>query len=84
MPNCELCEREVKETTKHHLVPKQKGGKHGAIANLCRACHSTLHRTFSNTELAKHYNTISKLQEAEALQKYLKWIKTKKIERLKF
>ena len=24
---CELCERETTEITKHHLIPKEKGGK---------------------------------------------------------
>ena len=84
MPKCELCEREVQSCTRHHLTPKQKGGKHGATANLCRACHSTLHHTFSNAQLARHYNTIGKLKSADALAKYLAWIKDKKIERLKF
>ena len=84
MPYCQLCEREVEKTTKHHLTPKQHGGKYGPTADLCRACHNTLHNTFSNKELASTLNTISLLQTSEKLQKYLNWIKNKKIEKLRF
>jgi len=84
MPQCELCKREVERTSRHHLTPKQKGGKHRPTANLCQPCHKTLHHTFNNTELAKSYNTIEKLQKAEALQKYLHWIKDRDIQRLSF
>lgn len=84
MPVCELCRREVEKTSRHHLTPKQKGGKYGATANLCQPCHKTIHHTYSNAELAKSYHTIEKLQEAEGLQKYLHWIKDRNIQRLSF
>lgn len=79
---CELCEREVQELSRHHLVPREEGGRYGATAELCQPCHSTLHLTFSNRELAVHYNSIPALQKAEQLQKYLKWVKTKRLERI--
>lgn len=84
MAICTLCGREVEHTTKHHLVPKEKGGKYGPTADLCQPCHRTIHNTFSNKELAQKYNTIENLQSAEALQKYLHWIRKRKIERLNF
>ena len=83
MDTCELCEREVESISKHHLIPKQKGGTFGPIANLCAACHSTLHNTYTNQELALLYNSVEKLKEAEALQKYLKWIRKQSKERIK-
>lgn len=79
---CALCEREVNKVTYHHLIPKQKGGKHTDTVPLCQPCHTTLHVTFSNTELANRYNSIPLLQEAEPLQKYLTWIKNKRIEKI--
>jgi hypothetical protein len=79
---CVLCERQVQMVTYHHLVPKQKGGKHTETVPLCQPCHTTIHVTFSNAELATIYNTIPALQAAERLQTYLKWIKTKRIERI--
>jgi 5-methylcytosine-specific restriction enzyme A len=79
---CELCGRVVDELSRHHLVPREEGGRYGATAELCQPCHSTLHLTFSNRELALFYNTIPALQNAEELQKYLKWVKTKRLERI--
>lgn len=81
---CELCEREVEKTTKHHLVPKQKGGKYGPTVDLCQPCHSTLHHTFSNKELAQHFNNLDALKSAEKLQNYLTWIRKRNIQRLTF
>ncbi|MFT2009593.1 HNH endonuclease [Pontibacter sp. 13R65] len=79
---CELCEREVQHLSRHHLVPREEGGRYGPTAELCQPCHSTLHLTFSNQELATLYNSISALKAAEALQKYLKWVKDRPIERI--
>ncbi|WP_026463203.1 hypothetical protein [Adhaeribacter aquaticus] len=80
---CELCNREVSFVTKHHLLPKQEGGKHTETVGLCQPCHSTIHLTFSNQELARSFRTIQDLQKAEALQKYLNWIKNKNIDKIK-
>ncbi len=79
---CELCGREVNYLTRHHLVPREEGGRYGATAELCQPCHSTLHLTFNNRELATLYNSIPALQQAEGLQKYLKWVRNKSIERI--
>jgi hypothetical protein len=82
LSQCALCEREVHKVTYHHLIPKQKGGKHTDTVPLCQPCHTTLHVTFSNAELATIYNSIPALQAAEPLQKYLNWIKNKRIEKI--
>ncbi len=79
---CELCGRDVSALSRHHLVPREEGGRYGATAELCQPCHSTLHLTFNNKELALFYNSIPALQLAEPLQKYLKWVKTKRLERI--
>ena len=79
---CELCGREVQILSRHHLVPREEGGRYGATAELCQPCHSTVHLTFSNRDLASVYNSIPALQQAEALQKYLKWVRTKRIQRI--
>ncbi len=79
---CALCGREVKTVTYHHLIPKQKGGKHTETVPLCQPCHTTLHSTFSNAELATSYNSIPALQSAATMQKYLQWIKNKPLERI--
>ncbi len=80
---CELCNREVSFVTRHHLLPKEEGGRYSDTVNLCQPCHSTVHLKFSNLELAKDFNTITALQNAERLQKYLTWIKTKNIDKIR-
>ena len=83
MPVCALCDRTVKKITRHHLVPKQKGGTDEDVILLCQPCHKTLHATFSNTELVQTYNTLEQLRAAEPLQRYLKWIRKRDIEHLR-
>ncbi|MHA6248790.1 HNH endonuclease [Pontibacter sp. CAU 1760] len=79
---CELCGREAQSLSRHHLVPREEGGRYGATAALCQPCHSTVHLTFSNRELALLYSSIPALQEAEALQKYLNWVRGKRVQRI--
>ena len=80
---CALCEREVSYITYHHLIPKAEGGKHTDQIPLCQPCHSTIHRTYSNKELAKVFNSVQTLKTSDKLQKYLIWIKKQTIERIK-
>lgn len=80
---CILCEREVSFITLHHLTPKQEGGKHSLKIPLCQPCHSTIHNTYTNKELAKNYNSIETLKKSEHLKGYLKWIKKQSIEVLR-
>jgi len=82
MLHCELCGREVARTSKHHLLPKQRGGKHTTTVDLCQPCHGTIHRTFTNAELARRHTTIESLQNAEEMAVYLEWIRKRCVERL--
>ena len=82
MTHCELCEREVERTSQHHLLPKQKGGKHTQTVALCQPCHKTIHRTFTNTQLARNYTTIEALREATEMLNYLEWIRKRRVERI--
>ena len=79
---CELCRREVENLSRHHLVPREEGGKYGPTAELCQPCHSTIHLLLDNRELAREYNSIPALQTAEPLQKYLRWVRNKRIARI--
>jgi hypothetical protein len=40
---------------------------------ICGLCHSTIHRFFTNIELAENYNTIEKLLANEKFYKYARW-----------
>lgn len=80
---CGLCEREVQHTSRHHLVPREEGGRHGPTVALCQPCHSTVHLLLDNRELARRYGTIELLRGAEELQKYLYWVRRSKVERIR-
>ncbi|MBR7950384.1 restriction endonuclease [Microvirga sp. STR05] len=79
---CALCERQVQHTSRHHLVPREEGGRHGPTADLCQPCHSTIHLLLDNKELARCYHTIDALRTAEPLQKYLHWVRRSRVERI--
>lgn len=80
---CGLCEREVQSTTRHHLVPREEGGRYGPVVELCQPCHSSVHRFLSNRALARQYCTVEALRGAEELQTYLNWIRRQRVERIR-
>lgn len=80
---CGLCERAVQQTSRHHLVPREEGGRHGETVDLCQPCHSSVHRFLTNRALARHYHTVEALRRAEELQGYLGWIRKKKVEKIR-
>ena len=79
---CELCDREVTKLYRHHLIPKQRGGKKGPVSMLCWSCKDMVHILFTNKELEREYNTIELLKSIDKIQKYIKWIKKQKNERV--
>lgn len=86
---CELCEREVTEITRHHLIPQTRHRNRrnkrdfarsdvkGRIALLCRPCHGNIHATFTNKELERRLNTIEALREEPAIERFTNWIRTR-------
>jgi 5-methylcytosine-specific restriction protein A len=79
---CALCERNVRHVSRHHLVPREEGGRHGPVADLCQPCHSTVHLLLSNRDLARKYPSIEALRGAEELQKYLHWVRRSRVEHI--
>jgi len=73
LSTCELCDRQVSETTRHHLTPKSEGGL--ITVALCPTCHQTLHRFFSNQTLAKEFSSIEALQNDPEIAQYLSWVR---------
>ena len=86
---CELCNRQASNLTKHHLIPKMRHRNkrvqkmftreqmHEQILVVCRACHSYLHRTISEKELALKYNTKQALLSHPEIRKFVSWLATK-------
>ena len=79
---CGLCERPVQQTSRHHLVPREEGGRYGETVDLCQPCHSSVHRFLTNRELARQYPTVETLRAAEELQGYLSWIRKNRVEKI--
>ena len=79
---CQLCERLVQRTSRHHLIPREEGGRYGPTVDLCQPCHSSVHLLLTNRQLARQYHTVEELRQAEELQKYLHWIRRNRVERI--
>lgn len=78
--NCQICQRPLVEGPSidvHHLIPKLKGGRKGPTVVLHAVCHTKIHSVFTESELAKKYNTIEKLLEHEEIQKFAQWVSKK-------
>jgi len=83
--NCGFCNR-LKELTFHHYIPKTLHTNklfkklfdklymktHGV--DLCKDCHKTVHKFWTEKELGKEYNTKEKIINDPKFKKYLKWI----------
>ncbi|MEN1727742.1 MAG: hypothetical protein AAGJ52_04810 [Pseudomonadota bacterium] len=86
---CELCSRQVRELTRHHLIPQTRHKnrrnkrdfdrvevKH-RIALLCRPCHAHLHATIPNKTLEREFNTVEALITHPEIKRFVDWIAQK-------
>ena len=46
--------------------------------NICRRCHTGLHRLYDEMTLAKQFNTIERLRADEAVQRHCAWVAKQK------
>ena len=76
-PVCPLCDRKIPPSQRdaHHLVPKSKGGRHTEY--LHRICHRQIHALFTETELARQFNSVDALLAHPEMAHFLAWVKTK-------
>jgi hypothetical protein len=74
---CALCRRPFNRPhlTRHHCLPRQKGGAVEDIELLCAQCHGMVHATYTNATLAVLYPTIEQLRAAPELVPYLRWVR---------
>ena len=81
---CALCGRDIPPAleSRHHLVPKLKGGKSNAenIVVLHRPCHDKVHAVFTEGQLARDYNTIEALLGHPEIDKFARWIAKRPID----
>lgn len=76
-PICPLCGRPIPPDvpqSRHHLVPKLRGGKGGETVLLHHICHREIHATLSEAELARDYAEIDLLRAHPRLAKFISWI----------
>lgn len=76
-PICPLCDRPIPPDvpqSRHHLVPKLKGGKGGATVLLHHICHKEIHATLSEAEIARSYTTVEALRSHPHLAKFFRWV----------
>jgi len=76
-PVCPLCLRPIPPDapqSRHHLVPKLKGGKGGPTVLLHQICHNEIHATLTEAELARSHASIEALRAHPRLARFLDWV----------
>ncbi len=75
--NCGLCGRSFQRSqlTRHHCLPRSRGGAADHIELLCSQCHGMVHATYTNETLAQLYPTLKELRKAPELEKYIGWVR---------
>jgi hypothetical protein len=81
-PDCPMCDREM-PLTAHHLTPRTTHAKYLAqgvpqsflniTVDVCRPCHSALHKLIDEPTLAAEFNTLEKLMADERIQKWVNY-----------
>jgi hypothetical protein len=75
---CPICDRIMlrgKSVTRHHLIPKLKGGKE--TVRLHQICHGKIHATWDENTIRDHYNTVAKIRAAPEMASFIAWVKKK-------
>ena len=86
---CPLCQRSC-TLTFHHLIPRKlhrrthfrkhydKDQLNQGI-NICRKCHTGIHKQYDEMQLGKQFNTLAALKADEQLQRHFEWVSKQKI-----
>jgi hypothetical protein len=74
--HCWLCGRALGRVVEyHHPVPKSRGGRERVAIH--PICHRTLHRTFSNAELALFGSSVAVIRADPRIGRFLAWVVNK-------
>ncbi len=77
---CVLCNRPIPKdarSSKHHLVPKLKGGTHMGTVRLHQVCHSAIHARYTEAEIARRLADPAALRDDPELARFIAWVQTK-------
>ncbi len=81
-PNCKRI-MDKKFFTKHHSIPRQKGGSHSEKITMCISCENHLHNLYPNSILKKDFDTLEKIINDPEMIKFGKWIGKRDIIKIK-
>ncbi len=76
-PTCPLCGRPIPPgvpQSRHHLIPRLKGGKGGQTVLLHQICHKEIHASLTEGELARDFNTPEALRQQPRLAGFIRWV----------
>lgn len=79
-PACPLCGRIIPpdaKSSRHHLIPRLKGGTHKGTVRLHQICHSAIHARFSEAELSRRLADIESLRTDPEIAAFIAWVQTK-------
>ena len=78
--NCANCRRDDTSVTltKHHLIPRVKGGRKEATTKLCEDCHRFLNSQFTENEQRDLLNTEEKLTANQRMRTFAKFARKQK------
>jgi len=79
-PLCPLCGRPIPADapqSRHHLVPRLKGGRDGETALMHAICHHEIHAVLTEAELARDYATAEALRVHPKLARFIAWVRDK-------
>lgn len=86
---CEICGR-PRALYFHHLIPRsqhrnkwfkkrfEREDMTTRGIDLCRDCHTYIHREFSEKELGRSLNTLEALLAEETVMRFVRWVRKKK------
>lgn len=77
---CALCGRPIPKSarsSRHHLVPRLKGGAQLGTVCLHQICHSAIHARYSEAELARRLADIESLRCDPEIARFIAWLNTK-------
>ncbi len=78
--HCVLCGRAIPpgaKSSRHHLVPRLKGGTHLGTVRLHQICHSAIHARYTEAEIARRLADPAALRDDPELARFVAWVRTK-------
>ena len=83
-----MCGRVVEKRTRHHLIPRTRHGNKRVkrlwsreqlnhTIPLCPACHRQIHRSLTEKDMERDYNTVEALLSHPEISTFVSWIKKK-------